>query len=140
MVTGEGLGSTCDQFSPAHLHIHTQVAYNMFALFVELRTFARYREQYLPDSSYLLLQQELMDNPLAGDVIAGTGGLRKKRFADESRGRGKRGGLRVIYFYLPHPPTFWLFTVYSKAEVSDLSLLERKQLGKMLDAELEARQ
>jgi hypothetical protein len=111
----------------------------MFALFVELPAFAHYREQYLPDPLFRLLQQELMANPLAGDVIAGTGGLRKTRFSDESRGRGKRGGLRVVYFHLPFPPEFWLFTVYAKAEISDLSFAERKQLGRMLKAELEAR-
>jgi hypothetical protein len=46
-----------------------------------------------------LLQLELMDNPTAGDVMEGTGGLRKLRQADPRRGKGKRGGLRVIYYW-----------------------------------------
>jgi len=55
----------------------------------------------------------LMSDPEAGDVIEGTGGLRKLRFADARWGKGKRGGLRVIY-YRDAGLQFWLFTVYDK--------------------------
>ena len=57
-----------------------------------------------------------MLNPEAGDVIPGTGGLRKLRFADERRGKGKRGGLRVIYYWWDPGSQFWLFTIYDKDE------------------------
>jgi hypothetical protein len=71
----------------------------MQATFVELPTFEKYRAGYLSDDEYRLLQEEMLRNPEAGDVIKGTGGLRKLRFGDSRRGKGKRGGLRIIYYY-----------------------------------------
>ena len=71
----------------------------MKALFVELPPFERLRASYLNDEAYRALQNELMQNPLAGDVIEGTGGLRKLRQPDPRRGKGKRGGLRIIYYW-----------------------------------------
>jgi mRNA-degrading endonuclease RelE of RelBE toxin-antitoxin system len=109
------------------------------AVFVELPPFERYRSEYLDDDSFLTLQQLLMLNPDAGDVIPGTGGLRKLRFTDERRGKGKRGGLRVIYYWCHRESEFWLFTVYAKGEVSDLSKAQRQLLKKMIKKELEAR-
>ena len=111
----------------------------MRATFVELPPFMRHRDGYLDDLAYLELQNELMRQPDAGDVIAGTGGLRKLRFADRTRGRGKRGGLRVIYYWRVAADQFWLFTLYDKDEAVDLTASERKALGAMLSRELEAR-
>jgi hypothetical protein len=111
----------------------------MRATFVEMPPFMRYREDYLDDPAYRQLQLELMKNPEAGDVIAGTGGLRKLRFADRTRGKGKRGGLRVIYYWRVAADEFWLFTLYDKDEAADLSASERKALGAMLIREIEAR-
>jgi len=68
------------------------------AVFVELPAFARYRPGYLSDEGFGELQQELMNNPEAGEVIKESGGPRRMRFADPRRGKGKRGGLRVIDF------------------------------------------
>jgi hypothetical protein len=70
----------------------------MKALFIELPPFERYRQNYLRDDEYRNLQNFLLLTPKAGDVIAGTGGLRKLRFGDSARGKGKRGGLRIIYY------------------------------------------
>lgn len=75
----------------------------------------------------------------AGDVIEGAGGLRKLRFSDARRGKGKRGGLRVIYFWWAEGAQFWLFTLYGKDEVADLTKAQCKQLKEMLKAELAAR-
>jgi len=69
------------------------------AVFVELPAFERRRADYLDDAAFRDLQDALMKNPDAGQVIEGTGGLRKMRFADARRGKGKRGGLRVIYYW-----------------------------------------
>ena len=99
----------------------------------------RHRESYLDDLAYQQLQQELLRNPEAGDVIAGTGGLRKLRFADRYRGKGKRGGLRVIYYWRVAADQFWLFTLYDKDESADLTAHERKVLGALLLRELSAR-
>ena len=58
----------------------------------------RHRADYLDDKAFGDLQQALMRIPESGEVIEGTGGLRKMRFADARRGKGKRGGLRAIYY------------------------------------------
>ncbi|ASK33304.1 type II toxin-antitoxin system RelE/ParE family toxin [Alloalcanivorax mobilis] len=111
----------------------------MQAIFVELASFRRYRAAYLDDDTYWLLQQILMLHPEAGARIPGTGGLRKVRFVDERRGKGKRGGLRVIYYWWSGGRQFWLFTLYDKDEASDLTLGQRKTLKTLLKAELKAR-
>jgi hypothetical protein len=111
----------------------------MKAIFVELSPFSKYREDYLRDGEYRELQQELMADPESGDVIKGTGGLRKVRFGDKRRGKGKRGGLRVIYYYWIGGLQFWMFTIYDKDEMDDLSKDERKVLSKLLAEELAQR-
>ncbi len=111
----------------------------MKALFVELPAFARHRGDYLDDDGFRALQQAMLKNPEAGDVIEGTGGLRKLRHGDPRRGKGKRGGLRVIYYWWDGGRQFWLFTLYDKDEMEDLSADEKKLLKAMLKAELEAR-
>ena len=68
----------------------------MKGIFVESSMFEKYRTSYLSDEEYRQLQNELLKIPTKGDVIKGTGGLRKIRTA--SKGKGKRGGARVIYF------------------------------------------
>jgi hypothetical protein len=70
----------------------------MRATFKELPSFERHRAEYFDDSAYLELQRVLLANPEAGDLIKDTGGLRKLRRPDPRRGKGTRGGLRVIYF------------------------------------------
>ena len=80
----------------------------MHALFIELPPFERLRGAYLDDESFRAMQNSLMEDPAAGDVIQGTGGLRKLRWVDKRRGKGKSGGLRVIYFYWAVGLEFWL--------------------------------
>jgi hypothetical protein len=111
----------------------------MRATFVELPPFMRSRADYLDDSAYGELLSELMKRPEAGDVIPGTGGLRKLRYKDRNRGKGKRGGLRVIYYWRIAADQFWLFAIYDKDEATDLSAAERKALAAMLERELGAR-
>jgi hypothetical protein len=109
------------------------------AVFVELPAFERHRADYLDDLAFGDLQLALMKNPEAGEVIEGTGGLRKVRFADKRRGKGKRGGLRVIYYSWSAGPQFWLYTLYDKDEMADLTPQQRRALKAMLKAELESR-
>ena len=113
---------------------------NMRAVFVELPAFERHRDAHLDDLEYATLQTFLMEQPEAGDVMPGTGGLRKLRFGDSHRQKGKRGGLRIIYYWWSTGSQFWLFTVYNKAEMIDLTAAQRKLLKSMLKLELEARQ
>ncbi|MDO9050774.1 MAG: hypothetical protein Q8J59_01300 [Methylotenera sp.] len=111
----------------------------MKALFIELPAFERYRQDYLDDQSFRDFQNLLMENPEAGDVIEGTGGLRKIRFADAKRGKGKRGGLRVIYYWWSAGKQFWLFTIYNKDEKDDLTPTQKKILKELIKQELEVR-
>ncbi|MEK0446863.1 MAG: hypothetical protein RLZZ399_2184 [Verrucomicrobiota bacterium] len=106
------------------------------ATFVELPPFQRWRQDYLSDEDYRALQNLLLVNPEAGDVIQGSGGLRKVRFEDKQRGKGKRGGLRIIYYFWDGGQEFWMFTLYGKGEMADLSAAERKAFKALLENEL----
>jgi len=112
---------------------------DMKATFIELPSFERFRKNYLDDEGFSLLQQFLMESPQAGDLIKGTGGLRKLRFSDERRHKGKRSGTRIIYYWWNNSSQFWLFTLYNKDEMSDISDKERSLLAQMLENELKLR-
>ena len=101
--------------------------------------FERHRASYLDEDGFRDLQNLLITEPRAGDVMPRTGGLRKLRFQDARRGKGKRGGLRVIYYWWEGGEEIWLFTLYDKDEMSELTPQERKALKKMIKAELYAR-
>ena len=107
--------------------------------FIETPTFTALIAEYLEDDEYRALQSFLAGEPEAGDVIQGTGGFRKLRWADRRRGKGKRGGLRVIYYYLVADSQIWLMTLYDKGEIADLSAAEKRLLKTALDAELARR-
>ena len=111
----------------------------MKAVFVELPAFERRRADYLDDNAFRRLEDLLMKHPEAGDPMPDTGGLRKLRFGDARRGKGKRGGLRVIYYWWDAGFQFWLFTLYDKDEMADLTPQQRRTLKAMIKAELEAR-
>jgi len=111
----------------------------MKALFVELPAFERNRSAYLTDEALRGLQNAMLKNPEAGDVITGTVGLRKVRHGDATRGKGKRGGLRIIYYWWEPKRQFWLFTLYDKDELDDLSPKEKAVLKTLLKQELEER-
>lgn len=111
----------------------------MKAVFIELPAFERHRANYLDDDGLRRLQDTLMANPEAGDLIEGTGGLRKLRFGDPRRSKGKRGGLRVIYYYWTGGPEFWLFTLYDKDEMADLTAKQRAALKELVKGELKMR-
>lgn len=111
----------------------------MDLVFLETPLFTRLLGDYLSDEGYRELQRALMDNPELGDVMPGTGGFRKARWNDARRGKGKRGGLRVIYYYLTADRQIWFFTLYDKDEAADLNAEEKKALKKAIQIELEAR-
>ena len=107
--------------------------------FVEAPVFSRYREDYLDDEEFGKLQRALADNPEAGDMIPGAGGIRKLRWKDSRRGKGKRGGLRIVYYCFLSDEEIWLLTLYGKDEASDLSRDEKTALRRALEAERAAR-
>ena len=84
--------------------------------FVETKLFTRLVQDYLPDDEYDALQTKLAADPEAGVVIPGSGAVRKLRW--RARGRGKRGGYRVIYFVRRRQGVIWMLTIYPK-NVSD---------------------
>jgi hypothetical protein len=107
--------------------------------FIEAPAFSRYREHYLDDEGFMNLQLALVNDPEQGDLIPGAGGVRKLRWSDARRGKGKRGGLRIIYYCFLSDEEIWLLTLYGKNEASDLSKDEKAQLKKVLEVERAAR-
>lgn len=107
--------------------------------FVEAPAFMRFRDEYLDDDGFAELQRYLATNPEAGDLVPGAGGIRKVRWRDSRRGKGKRGGLRVIYYCFLSEQEIWLLTLYGKDEAPDLMKDERNQLRQALEAERAAR-
>jgi hypothetical protein len=108
----------------------------MKSTFVEMPAFARLRPRYLDDDGFSRLQAMLMQNPEAGDVMQGAGGLRKMRFADGRRRKGTRGGLRVLYFFWEIGAQFWMFMIYDKGEVADMTGAECTVFRDKIKAEL----
>jgi mRNA-degrading endonuclease RelE of RelBE toxin-antitoxin system len=101
--------------------------------FVETPVFTRQIVQSLSDSEYAKLQAALVFQPELGDVIPGTGGLRKVRWGEGKRGRGKRGGIRVIYYWYKPSSLIYLLLAYSKAEKDDLSSNEKRVLRNLTE-------
>jgi hypothetical protein len=81
-------------------------------VFIETRLFTRLADELLSDDDFSRLQIYLNCHPEAGDIIRGTGGVRKMRWM--APGRGKRGGLRVIYYLKSRQGEVWLLTLYAK--------------------------
>jgi mRNA-degrading endonuclease RelE of RelBE toxin-antitoxin system len=82
--------------------------------FIETKLFTSLIRQYLSDDEYSALQQALVARPEAGNVIRGSGGVRKLRWG--IAGRGKRGGVRVVYYVMSRRDEIWMLTIYAKSE------------------------
>ncbi len=102
--------------------------------FIETSIFTKRISALRLDDQLRDLQMALVENPEAGTVDAGTGGLRKVRMADPRRGKGKRGGARVHYLLLPHRERIYLLYVYRKDEADTLARDEKKQLRAIVEA------
>jgi hypothetical protein len=87
----------------------------------------------LSDDEYRLLQEALLRRPAHGDLIEGTGGVRKLRWREE--GRGKRGGLRVIYYWHVEREIFLMLFLYRKSEQKDLSADQKRVLAAVVQQE-----
>jgi hypothetical protein len=98
-------------------------------LFVESPAFTEDVTKLLTDESYAGLQLHLALYPFTGDLIKGTGGLRKVRWA--SGGKGKRGGVRVIYFYVVRDAQIRMILIYRKGIKDDLTPKEKKLLREL---------
>jgi len=82
--------------------------------FVESPPFTRHLFEYLNEDRYRESQACLSNNPGMGDLMVGTGGFRKMRWADARRSKGRRGGLRIIYYHFSSDHQIWLMTLYGK--------------------------
>lgn len=106
----------------------------MKLLFIELKSFIASATGVLSDEKLVVVMDELLANPRSGDPIVGTGGVRKTRAALE--GRGKRGGARVVYYYVESRAVIYLIVVYAKGVSSTLSA-EGKKVMRKLTAQLD---
>jgi hypothetical protein len=88
-------------------------------VFIETSIFTRMVLALLKDDEYRELQVELMEDPERGDLIAGGGGIRKLRFG--SQGRGKSGGVRVIYYWMKDDQQFFMLVMYPKSVKDNLT-------------------
>jgi mRNA-degrading endonuclease RelE of RelBE toxin-antitoxin system len=99
--------------------------------FVETRLFTRIVGGYLSDTEYARVQEALSFNPDAGLVIPGSGGVRKLRWAQP--GRGKRGGVRIIYYLKRRDGVIWMLTIYAKNEASDIAPADLRRIKDEID-------
>ena len=106
------------------------MAYLVVVVFVETPIFTRRIQEYMDDEEYAEMQVYLSQRPGAGKVIRGTGGMRKLRWAGS--GRGKRGGLRVIYYWWVARDRISLLLAYPKNEQDDLTAEQVKLLKNQL--------
>jgi mRNA-degrading endonuclease RelE of RelBE toxin-antitoxin system len=102
-------------------------------LIVETPVFTRRVLKLLSDEKYRLLQQVLVADPEAGDLIRHSGGLRKIRWS--VAGRGKRGGVRVIYYWVPDRATILMLLMYGKNEQDDLTPKQLRILRNLIEEE-----
>jgi hypothetical protein len=101
--------------------------------FVETKLFTELIEDYLSDDEYAAMQQFLLVNPQAGDVIPASGGVRKLRWG--VAGRGKRGGLRVIYLLRRRNDEVWMLTLYAKNVADNIPAKVLKKIKEAIDGE-----
>jgi len=83
--------------------------------FFEAPAFSSHLAQYFDDAQYRALQNALTRVSELGDVMPGTGGFRKLRWADARRGNGRRGGLRIIYYWFDGQNQIWLMISVTRA-------------------------
>lgn len=100
---------------------------------LETSVFTKEITALIDDDSYAKLQQQLRLNPEIGDLIPGTGGLRKVRWHAE--GRGKRGGLRVIYYWHGLDDITYMLLAYAKNQQGDLTEAQKRVLQQLVSEE-----
>ena len=99
--------------------------------FIESKLFSRLVGEYLTDEEYARLQIALIDAPESGALVPGSGGVRKLRWAQP--GRGKRGGIRVIYYAKTREGVIWMLTIYAKNEEESIPAHVLRKIKEEID-------
>jgi mRNA-degrading endonuclease RelE of RelBE toxin-antitoxin system len=100
--------------------------------FIETKLFSQLVAEYLSDEEYSKLQQVLIERPEAGNVIPGSGGIRKLRW--KGSGRGKSGGVRIIYYVRSRQGQIWMLTLYAKNVSENIPAHILKKIKEEIDA------
>ena len=100
-------------------------------LFIETSKFTELVKSHLNDEEYAALQWLLLERPDVGAIVPGSGGVRKLRWG--LRGKGKRGGIRVIYYWKTADDEIWLLTLYAKNVRENIPAHVLKQIAQELD-------
>lgn len=99
--------------------------------FIEHPIFTKQISTLFTDEEYRSLQTDLAAKPDSGDIIPGLAGLRKVRWG--VRGKGKRGGARIIYLLIPNVKLIYLFYAYTKGDITDMSSEQKKRLAQAVE-------
>lgn len=105
----------------------------MIRTFIETGIFKSLIDGQFDRSLELTIKRDILENPARGDIINGTGGVRKFRVRDKSRGKGKRGGFRVLYLDLPNIERTYLLFLYNKDELENISSDQKKVLKRIVE-------
>lgn len=97
----------------------------------ETATFVKFAKEHLSETERLELIEDMAENPKQGDILVGTGGMRKFRFA--TKGRGKSGSVRIVSFYVSSDWPVYLIFGFAKSEKSNLDAEDRKLLKSLTD-------
>ena len=100
---------------------------------IETSVFTKRLKVLLSNEDYRLLQNEIILNPGKGKIIRGSGGLRKIRWSIS--GKGKSGGVRIIYYWVKTKEIILMLLIYSKNEQDDLSIAQMKTLKSLVEKE-----
>jgi mRNA-degrading endonuclease RelE of RelBE toxin-antitoxin system len=109
------------------------LTYNIPNVFLETPSFTRRIRELLSDEAYRALQLALGHRPEQGVVIPGTGGIRKIRWGQE--GRGKRGGIRIVYYWHRQTERIYMLLTYPKSEQDDLTTDQARTLSRLVKEE-----
>ncbi len=102
-------------------------------IFIETSKFTKLLSEYLSDDEYRMLQWHLQEKPDFGEVVRGSSGVRKVRWAPE--GKGKSGGVRVIYYWKKSDHEIWMLTIYSKSEQATIPGHILKKIAEAIENE-----